>query len=294
METGDTIMQFKLNMIIILFIVFLLISSTPVNKIVNASTTHTMIANNNNQMDTDKKLYQEYIVRFIDSQTGSPISSASVFFEKNGRIVIGKSNINGYVIVEDFPFTEEDDRKGRIKYRILAEGYYGLQDKSPCFQREISLCKRLIHNTYRIVLQWGKIPWDLDAHLSFGERQQVYWENRKVNNIEMDRDDKYFYGPETITVYKTEQDMKYCFFVHNYSHYAKHEHQEANNTYDLSQSDARVYIYSVTKGIEDSNHLIKTYHIPKNEPGIVWQVFSIQNNEIVDKNKIVTRYQIGW
>lgn len=132
-------------------------------------------------------------------------------------------------------------------------------------------------DTYRIVLNWGLNPRDLDSHmtgiLSDDSLFNVYYSNKNCNdgNIEvcsLDVDDVTSYGPETITL-KPTTDKPYYYYVHRFS-----------GTRTCASSEAQVKVY---KGSE----LIKTYNVPSNL-GIAdyWNVFALVDGEIVVGNTI--------
>ncbi|MEN8220380.1 MAG: ankyrin repeat domain-containing protein [Pseudomonadota bacterium] len=117
----------------------------------------------------------------------------------------------------------------------------------------------------RIVLTWGIRPMDLDAHLLTpnirGRHHHIYFspktrgQQSSAPYVQLDVDDTSSYGPETITIYKS-QPGTYHYYVHNYS-----------GTPAIKHSDAKIEIYS-------EMGLVKTYHIPISGKGKYWQVFS--------------------
>ena len=85
-------------------------------------------------------------------------------------------------------------------------------------------------------------------------------------------DDTTQYGPETITFYTDNSNIdEYKYHVYNYSGgYAGDE---------LSYSGARVTVYYGSQTSE-------TFHVPINQMGRTWNVFSIVDGEIVIENTI--------
>ena len=216
--------------------------------------------------------YDRFVMRFIDSQEkDTPVPGAKVIFEKNGQKIRSITDSNGFVEIRSFPFTEEDDKLGRIKYTVQANGYDILEDKSPCFQREIGLSKTIKkQGTYRIVLSWGKRPLDIDSHLWFKDNH-VYYHSKKGTRPNMfsdlDRDDIDSFGPETTTIRKVFRNENYLFAVHDYTN------RKSNSSKRLSFSDARVVVYAY-----NSNRPIKKFYIPKNVSGTIWYVFYFNKN----------------
>ena len=151
----------------------------------------------------------------------------------------------------------------------------------------------------RIVLTWGELPQDLDAHLTgpkviqdssiSGDRFHIYWPSYyrtyDYNNIvfaKIDLDMGEGYGPETISVHQGINGT-YSFFVHNFSY----EDTNPNNTMrgdplGLAKSNATVKIYRVEEGLV----LIATYNVP-NLQGNLWKVFDIT---YVDGETSITPY----
>ena len=133
----------------------------------------------------------------------------------------------------------------------------------------------LSDNEYRIVLTWSDTPDDLDSHisgpLSDGERFHVYYKSMTaIDNGDtialLDLDDTTSYGPETITLRKTQNGV-YRYSIHDYTNAG------SNNSTALSMSGAKVALYR-------GNALIATYNVPINVGGTVWNVFEIDGDAI--------------
>jgi hypothetical protein len=134
------------------------------------------------------------------------------------------------------------------------------------------------NNSIRIVLTWGETPEDLDSHLMWTNDNityEVYFDNMIVNtlndNVSLDVDDTDSYGPETITIYKSNPNTIYHYFVYDYTNGG------SDNSTALSNSNAVVRIY---KG----DQLIETFNVPVNHEGTTWKVFDIQQGNIVPIN----------
>ena len=137
----------------------------------------------------------------------------------------------------------------------------------------ISLTGAIDPNAYRIILNWGSSPYDLDSHIRGidynNSDSHVYYSNMSEPNLNLDRDDTDQYGPETITVsdFSSFAELKYA--IHNYSYRdCSSDDEEAMN---LAESGATV---SVFKG----NTLLKTFNVPRNKKGTVWTVFSLSSD----------------
>lgn len=128
---------------------------------------------------------------------------------------------------------------------------------------------------FRVVLTWGEYPLDIDSHM-YGTGFlsdnifHVFWDNdyyyeytddeNDENVCDLDVDDRYSYGPETITIRKMNRNGKYSYYVHDYSN------RSYSSSYALSNSGAIVRVYS-------GNDLIATFNVPTNRIGTVWHVF---------------------
>ncbi len=141
----------------------------------------------------------------------------------------------------------------------------------------VSLPPSDIDDEYRIVLTWGSIPPDLDAHLTGpkgdGTRFHVYWNNRIAKSVDGDTladmisDKRSGFGPETITI-KTLIPGAYRFSVHNYS-----RNEAENDTTLVSLSNAIVRVFTAS-GLEHE-FSISGENGPADSVGNAWHVFEI-------------------
>lgn len=124
----------------------------------------------------------------------------------------------------------------------------------------------------RIVLTWGRDPWDLDSHLigpTVGDGQFHTWYADTVYLYEdvliadLDLDDVSSYGPETTTI-RQVMPGTYTFYVHNFS-----------RTGTLATSEAKIEVY---KG--NVSEPTEVYAVPS-ETGdaLYWIVFEMTVNE---------------
>jgi len=118
---------------------------------------------------------------------------------------------------------------------------------------------------YRIVLNWGEQPRDLDSHLWYRKNHLFYGEKKGLH-AELDRDDTDGYGPETTTIHKLIPGVTYVYAIYDFSN-------KDRSSKELSLSDARVYIYSGA-----SNKPVKKFGIPKKKRGNMWLVFKISGS----------------
>jgi len=133
----------------------------------------------------------------------------------------------------------------------------------------------------RIILTWGKTPYDLDSHLTGqgndNNRFHVsYWKKSYKENeliyADLDLDDTWSFGPETITIYH-QNNGSYRFYVHDYSNHPE------SVSFSLSNSGAQVRVYQ-------GSDLSETFNIPANRGGTLWSVFEMNDGTIYPVNEI--------
>jgi hypothetical protein len=127
-------------------------------------------------------------------------------------------------------------------------------------------------NEFRVVLSWGLLPEDLDAHLSGpaspGESDtgavdtfHVYYAAPSSTSSFLDVDDVTSEGPETVTVSRMEPGL-YRYSLHDYTN------REASFSDAMSASGARVQLFV-------GNGRFESFDIPLGQPGTVWTVFEL-------------------
>ena len=142
------------------------------------------------------------------------------------------------------------------------------------FERNFSLSpiSEIDGENYKIVLEWGMYPYDLDSHIVASDTH-VYYSNMSAPFVWLDIDDIDSYGPETITIENLAALGEFTFYVHDYSN--RYDSYEALS---LANSGATIRVY---KG----NQLLRTYNVPTNRDGTVWSVFSMgADGQITDIN----------
>jgi len=145
-------------------------------------------------------------------------------------------------------------------------------------QMQISLSPTLAEGQYRIVLTWGELPTDLDAHLKTpeieGNAYHIYFDNQGSADSApfaiLDIDDTDSFGPETTTI-NSLFPGEYHFYVNNYS-----------ESPDITTSNAVVQIYN-------KNGLVHTLQVPTTGTGFFWDICTINgsNGSISVLNRIV-------
>ena len=148
------------------------------------------------------------------------------------------------------------------------------------WHNRFSLSPKLKSEKFRIVVDWGEKPRDLDAHLlkKNMDNQDVYHISfhhmkRHEDNAWLDRDDQDGEGPETITIKNLDDSASYTYFVHDYSN------KKSSSSTKLSENRAHVSVYNETG-------LVRSVSVPYDTPGVIWEVFQIKQGQIVMVNSL--------
>ena len=208
---------------------------------------------------------QNHTLRFFDALTGEPIKGADVNIQKIGTF---KTDGEGKV---RFPIQPD----GIINVEFSKEGYIST-DLSPeiivgtIFNNRFSISPQMTINQFRVVVDWGAQPEDLDAHFVKKNNYHISFRNTRElsdGTGQLDRDAMHGYGPETITVESLDNDAEYSYYIHDYTN--------RNNTSskNLAQSGARVLVYG-------NNQLLYTFIISSNISGDTWNVFKVINGVV--------------
>ena len=201
------------------------------------------------------------------------IDNAEVLIQRNGETTAKSyTNSQGKVTLNN----SFQDEKSTILI-IKKEGYSTLVVKCPCNGLTYALSPIMENlDGMRIVLNWGQSPEDLDSHLVF-PNNHIFYNSKTGDQSNLDVDDTDSYGPETITIDQKKFGETYYYFVHDFSN------KDNSNTKSLSNSDAKVFVYV-------GQTLTKTYYVPKNQVGNIWNIFKINSNgEIEDVNSIISK-----
>ncbi len=140
----------------------------------------------------------------------------------------------------------------------------------------------LIRNqgVYRIVLEWGSSPRDLDSHITSNgnDNYHVYYANRNSEDGKavLDRDVTSSYGPETITL-EIGEGNSYIYSVYNYTNGSAS--QGSPEAWNLANSGAKVTVYGDEGMIFNGN-------VPTQEQGVTWEVFRIENGRLTVTNRV--------
>ena len=231
------------------------------------------------EVDREIKYYPKsriIVGSILDAVTGEPLKDAQIsitdYMKQSRQTVTDDTGI--------FIFEAEI---GQYKLDIARDGYISTNanvrmgaDETP---REIVCALSPEIKEFRIVLTWGSMPRDLDAHLSGpnpdGGDFHIWYRNKYLIGGKdfLDRDDMDKYGPETVTIYKPAVG-NYRYSVHDYSN------RDSKRSKRLSRSNAQVFVYG-------KNKLLASFEVPHNFRGNCWNVFEInEKHEIISINKI--------
>ena len=193
--------------------------------------------------DAFDELDSSVAFRFYDAVKGTPISNAIVTFEGETK----QSNQSGKVNF-DLPMDLPADTKlpilfrknGYVSSKLMAHFMVG-----SLFNNHFSISPKLDLGKVRVVLDWGKKPSDLDAHLVKEGEFHVSYRHMKNyrERVWLDRDDRDGEGPETITLIRPKDNSIYSYFVFDYTNSGK-----------LNQSQAMVHVYT-SAGVSHSFEL---------------------------------------
>lgn len=222
------------------------------------------------EMDEDN-----FTVRFYDALTGQAIKGGTVTVEGFGTFT---TDAEGKI---KFPRTDEDQV---LLLTFNADGYITTDVKTEIvagtiFYNRISISPEMSMENVRIILDWGRRPDDLDAHLEKKGSYHISYRNMKASDdgeARLDRDDRDSWGPETITIQEVETDGDYEFWVHDFTN------RDNENSRKLSRSKAVVKVYA-------DNSLQYVINVPEGKHGNRWNVFTINDGQINVTNYITGR-----
>ncbi|MCB5249914.1 MAG: hypothetical protein LHW49_02015 [Candidatus Cloacimonetes bacterium] len=231
-----------------------------------------LYAQNRTQDAFDELEFGELNLYFFNAINGEPIVNATVTLDGIGQFLTDKYGRISFEPLEDNYMQEVSFRSsGYINSVFDIEIRVGT-----IFFNRYSISPVMDINYFRVVLDWGKSPRDLDAHFEKKGQYHISYRNTKVladGRGQLDRDETNGYGPETITVTHVKQDAQYEYFVHDYTN------RNNRNSTNLSKSKATVKVYG-------NNQLLKVYQVPEKQKGSRWSVFRIENGEIVGINQV--------
>jgi hypothetical protein len=207
-----------------------------------------------------------FTIRLFDALTGDPVEGANIMFETIGTFT---SDSAGRVM---FPRQPDGLLKAIFKKKGYISAIVDIDVAAETILRNRYFVSPVMNiEQFRVVLTWDQQPEDLDAHFIKDNSYHISYRNTRVLNDgsgQLDRDDMDGFGPETITVEQLNAESGYVFFVKNYS-------AEINpSAPPLSSSKATVWVFG-------NNKLLNTFYIPTNHTGNTWQVFKIEQGQVV-------------
>lgn len=213
--------------------------------------------------------------KIIDAKTGKPVTSAQLTIHE------GKNNPTGNTVFSEKVSGQFELElvQGDYTAEVSAEGYNTemfdmyVSDSSYNSEFTFTISPSLASDEIRFVLEWGSTPRDLDSHLigtyngtplDVNFMNKVFKSNGEII-AELDVDKTDGYGPETLTLHKSDGTFEYK--VHRYSYSGL-----------LSQSGATVKIY--TSGSSTPT----VVSVPPTLEGEWWTVCTIENGNVKNIN----------
>jgi hypothetical protein len=204
-------------------------------------------------------------MRFANALDGRPISGGKVDIPGIGVFTTDNRGIISFPQRADGTFTMTFTKAGyiptsipfRIQASTVINDWYSI---SPGLEGD-----------FRFVLDWGENPADLDIHLEKeGGYHISYWNMRTLadGSAKLDRDDKSGYGPETITIARSESSGRYSVYIIDYTNRSKPDSAA------LNRSGATIRVYH-------NNQLLDSFSVPTEGLGARWNVCEIVKNQIV-------------
>ena len=204
-------------------------------------------------------------LRFLNALDGKPVEGAAISVAGIGTFTTDREGIITFPEQDDGFYTLEFSKQGYIASRIEFE-----VKLNNVFSNRFSVSPLMRGDYMRIVLDWGQRPADLDLHLEKEGGYHISYRNMRNaadGSVTLDRDDRDGFGPETITIMETDLRSVYRLYVHDYTNGSS-----ASST-ELSRSGAAIRVYG-------RNGLLRSFYIPENRRGTMWEVFRIVNGEI--------------
>ncbi len=199
------------------------------------------------------------------------LEGAEVTMQKNGAASVSSVTATSGAATIAPTFSDKDDG---VLLIVKKAGYSTLVARCPCQGMTYALSPVMRSlDGMRVVLSWGRSPFDLDLHTVF-PGSHVFFRQKVGVAANLDVDDIDSFGPETITIEKKAFGQPYVFAVHDYSN------RLLTGRAALSESGAKVFVYI-------GQSLIRRYEVPAARQGTLWTVFSIDGNgELHDHNTV--------
>lgn len=224
-----------------------------------------------------------------DAVTGQGMENVKLTLRKHWGQTTGDivkelyTDINGTYVIQDLPLGNYTVTMEKEQY--VTDSFNIVVTRSGNLNQHGAMVPKTIEgeqSELRVVLTWGATPMDLDSHLVGVSAQDAFhisFMNRIAFNDEdkiadLDVDDTDSYGPETVSLYKTDGAMKYHYYIHDYTN------REEDSSSQLAHSGARLSIFIEGKYKE-------TMYIPTNQSGTLWHAFDYDpiNKNIIKVNR---------
>lgn len=210
----------------------------------------------------------------INAKNNNAISGALL------NIREGSDDLSGNVIAElqsnELGYYEANLEKGLYTIEVIKDGFINgkfnieVLDETTR-QLPLNPIEIGVEYSYRIVLTWGEKPRDLDSYLVDNNlNTTLYYANKNIyeneeKTAELDYDKMNGFGPETVTIYKANENSSYEYYIKDYT-----------ISGELYSSSAVVQVY---KG----NELVKTINVPSDAGNYgknKWNVLKIENGKV--------------
>lgn len=207
----------------------------------------------------------KFTLRFFDALTGDEVPDAKVNIKGIGEFTTDPGGKVLFDMQADglyyFTFSKNGYVTANYRFEVVA---------NTIFYNRFTVSPRTELGAVRIVLDWDRSPADLDLHLVKEGAYHISYRNMQNSGdgaARLDRDDTTGYGPETITIYRTDNQAVYTCYVMDYSNNAN------ASSNDLSKSKATIRVYN-------NNELTHTFYVPVGKAGNLWQVFQINKGQV--------------
>lgn len=222
--------------------------------------------------DTDTELNDgKLTLRFFDALSGDPVTGGLIVIENGETLTTDAEGKVQFAMPEDgmypFRFKKEGFIEASYKFEVVA---------STVFFNRFTVSPFTKLGALRIVLDWDRRPADLDLHLIKEGSYHVSYRDTRVTAdgaAQLDRDDTNGYGPETITINRTDQTAIYTCYIVDYTN------QTNTASRALSQSKATVRVYN-------NNELTDSFFVTRDRKGTRWMVFQVVNGKVVPQLRV--------
>ena len=190
------------------------------------------------------------------------VAGAQVFLQKDGYSSVEVATDKRGKAVAEQMFGVDD---ATVSLIVKKEGFSPLVVSCPCDGMSYAISKTITQlESFRVVLNWGKKPRDLDLHVVY-PGNHINFRKMKGKDANLDVDDTTSYGPETATIVERHPGEKYVFAVHDFSAEGKHGQST------LARSQAKVMVYV-------GQSLIRSYYVPVDKKGELWVLFGVDGD----------------